>query len=189
MLMDQDQEVSGPVSTGFEELEASPAVAEAVSEQPIPVAQTEPTSAPSADPTEPTPQPQTTEVAPEPEVTAQQARDDFVNIVAQGPGADQSTAQRNQEIFDAIVKARNAPPAVAPVQPAIPRVLSQTKLEMAEGARQSARHKAAQGRVVHAKPAPREAAAQGSSTPVYRPTDSVPNMNSKSDVQRGHKVL
>ncbi len=79
---------------------------------------------------------------------------------------------RNREIYEKLLAARNAPPAVRPLEPPIPHVLAQTKLEMAAGAAQSRKHAEQQalGRAQR-KPTASDIAAQGTSTPVFRPPD------------------
>jgi hypothetical protein len=78
---------------------------------------------------------------------------------------ESEAAKTNAAFYAKLLARRNTPPAV------------QTKLEMAEGARISAIH-AERSRVIpRPKPSPREVAAQGTTVPVFRPDDYVPDMN------------
>lgn len=115
--------------------------------------------------------------------------DKFVNIVPVGPAPTSETARKNKEIYDAIMAARNQPPAVPPVQPPIPRVLSQTQAEMEEGRKQVERHEAAKVGNIPRR-TDKEIAAEGHSTPVFRPVDWAPDpKTSQTDTQRGVRNL
>src|ERR1017187_2285146 len=98
---------------------------------------------------------QPTQASPEPEIATRDAatirRDDFVAKVL---------ANRNK------VEPVYIPPPVPPA------VAAHTQLEMAEGAKRVALSVEAQ----KARPVPKRDASQGTSTPVYRPKDYVPNM-------------
>lgn len=84
------------------------------------------------------------------------------------------------------VRLDNPPPAEPAPPPAMTeRQKSQIELEMEAGRRAVARHAAQAAHRPQPKPDPTE----GKTTPVFRPEDYVPNLNSKTDVQRGHKVL
>lgn len=116
------QEVNEQVETGFEDL--IPATAEPSTPQPA----------------ERGPAPLTAEVLNQTQGPPVAESDNPVNFVMPSPPAMSETARKNQEIFQKILEARNQPPAVIPVQPSIPRVLEQTRLEMEEGRRQNERH-------------------------------------------------
>jgi len=115
--------------------------------------------------------------------------DDFVNIVQVGPPPLSETARKNKEIYEMILAARNQPPAVAPVQPPIPRVLSQTQAEMEEGRRQNERHAAERAIGNIPRRSDKELKAEGTSVPVFRPADFAPSLNSQTDQQRGVRNL
>lgn len=133
----------------------------------------EPSVQPPSVPTEPPEAPKPVELAPAPAVTP--AAPELIQI--QEP-PESEAAKGNRELYERILAARNAPPAVVPVQPAIPARLRQTELEMAAGAVQIKKHAEQQalGRIAR-KPTPKEVAAQGTSVPAFRPGDSVPNFS------------
>jgi hypothetical protein len=90
---------------------------------------------------------------------------------------ESEAAKTNAAFYAKLLARRNTPPAVPVPQPVAKRITDQTKLEMAEGARISAIH-AERSRVIpRPKPSPREVAAQGTTVPVFRPDDYVPDMN------------
>jgi hypothetical protein len=169
--MPDHQEQNELVSTGFEEL-AQPAAPAAPAEVPQPVQTAS-----------------TTEEAPVAPVESKPEPDNFINIAQQGPPQLSETARLNKEMFDRIMESRKAPPAVVPVQPAIPHVLEQTKREMAEGAKQVAKATAARAAQAPRRPTPTDIAHTTHNTPVFRTGAEVPGMNSLSDAARGHKNL
>ena len=116
------QEANEQVETGFEDL--IPATAE-------------PGTPPQA---EHGPAPLTAEVLNQTQGPPVAESDSPINLVVPSPPTMSETARKNQEIYQRILEARNQPPAVVQVQPAIPRVLEQTRLEMEEGRKQNARH-------------------------------------------------
>jgi len=103
---------------------------------------------------------QPTQASPEPEIATRDAatirRDDFVAKVL---------ANRNK-----------VEPVYVP--PPVPQAIAtQTQLEMAEGAKRVALATEAQKN----RPVPKRDPSQGTSTPVYRPKDYVPNMKQGTD--------
>lgn len=100
-------------------------------------------------------------------------------IVGDDPNAvvESAVAQSNREIYERIITSRNQPPAVPTPQPVAKRIHDQTRAEMAEGARISAIHAERSRTVPRPRPSPREVAAQGTSTPVFRPADFIPGQN------------
>ena len=171
--MPDHQEQNELVSTGFEEL-AQPAAPAAPAEVPQPV-QT------ASNPVEES-------IAEAEAETIPASNDAPINIVQEGPPQISETARLNKEMFDKIMASRNTPPAVVPPQPVAPRILDQTRLEMAEGAKQVAKHAAARASQAVRRPTATDIAHTTTNEKVFRPNE-VPKMNSLSDVQRGHKVL
>ena len=106
-----------------------------------------------------------------------------INLVMPSPPPVSEAARRNKELYDKLMARRNEPPAVRPLEPPIPRITEQTKREMAEGARVVAHHANQQAATIHLrKPNAGDIARHGTSVPVFRPTDYVPNMK-QGDVQ------
>ena len=106
--------------------------------------------------------------------------------VGNDPGAvvESAVARSNREVYERIMAARNAPPAVPVPQPVAKRITDQTSAEMREGARLSAVHAERARTIPRPQPSPREVAAQGTSTPVFRPADYVPDpMRNQGDVR------
>ena len=88
---------------------------------------------------------------------------------------ESDAARKNRAIYERILAARNQPPAVPVPQPVARRITDQTRVEMAEGARMSAIHAERTRTIKRPQPSSREIAAQGSTTPVFRPADFVPD--------------
>lgn len=89
-------------------------------------------------------------------------------------GQESEAARMNRELFERIRAARNQPvPPPPPPQPTPPAILAQTAREMAEGARVSNLHAQQQATAVRVRPTANEVAAQGSTTPVFRPGDFI----------------
>jgi len=151
--MPEVQEQTQPFSTGFEELAQSQPSASPASAEPEQIAK-------------PTPSP--VEEAP----VSQSA--ESINLVAEGPPATSETARLNQQLYDRIMAARNAPPAVPAVQPPIPFVTEQTKREMAAGAHMNTHYEKIKNlpRAIRRVDTPND-----SNSPVFRPADYVPNFN------------
>ena len=90
-----------------------------------------------------------------------------------------------QEFLSKVQLANQPPPPPPPPPQMSARQRSQIEEEMEAGRRSVARHAAQQASRPQPKPDPTE----GKTTPVFRPEDYVPNMNSKSDAQRGVRQL
>lgn len=93
--------------------------------------------------------------------------------------------QQLQDFLKQVNLANQPPPPPPPPPEMTARQRSQIEEEMEAGRKSVARHAAQQANRPQPKPDPTE----GKNTPVFRPEDYVPNMNSKSDAQRGFKQL
>jgi hypothetical protein len=87
-----------------------------------------------------------------------------------------------REFTEKILASRIQPPAFV-AQPPIPRMLDQTKLEMAEGKRMNAHHDALRAN----RPIIKPDLSTGSMTPVFRPADYVPDP--KKPVSNGARTV
>lgn len=77
------------------------------------------------------------------------------------------------------------PPPPGPPAAMTERQRNQIELEMEAGRRSVAKHAAQQAN----RPQPKPDKSEGTTTPVFRPEDYVPNLNSKTDSQRGVRQL
>ena len=109
-------------------------------------------------------------VADDPNVVAQLTEEEL--RARQG---ESHAAHTNREVYERILASRNAPPAVQIPQPVAKRITDQTTAEMKEGARISAIHAERSRTIPRSQPSQREVAAQGTTTPVFRPADFVPD--------------
>lgn len=83
-------------------------------------------------------------------------------------------AEQRKEAFVArVMEIRNKPVANVVLAPATPRQLNQTQLEMAAGQRAVARHQ--QQEAARPRPVVKPDPTQGTTTPVFRPADYVPD--------------
>lgn len=90
-----------------------------------------------------------------------------------------------QEFLKKVQLANQPPPPPPPPPEMTQRQRTQIELEMEAGRKAVARHTAQQAHRPQPKPDPTE----GKTTPVFRPEDYIPNLNSKSDEQRGYRQL
>lgn len=93
--------------------------------------------------------------------------------------------QQLQEFLKQVNLANQPPPPPPPPPEMTVRQRTQIEEEMEAGRKAVARHAAQQAHRPQPKPDPTE----GKTTPVFRPEDYIPNLNSKSDAQRGYKQL
>ncbi len=75
----------------------------------------------------------------------------------------------------AVLKAREPAPEPVASQPVAPGMAERTAAEMSEGARMNQVHADAKANRPALRPSAAEVAAQGSSTPVFRPADFIPD--------------
>jgi hypothetical protein len=94
-------------------------------------------------------------------------------------------ARSIEEVHKQIIEMRNqkAPEYVAPPVPV--GIAEKTRLELEEGKRQNARQAAERANALVPKPDKSE----GTTEPVYRPADYVPNMNQGQTVTKSYKTL
>jgi hypothetical protein len=87
---------------------------------------------------------------------------------------------RKSDFIQRVLEARHPPARPEPAQPVAPAITAQTRREMAEGARQNARHEEFYGKT----PMPRhpDPTENGNTTSIFRPADYVPGMH-KGDVK------
>ena len=88
---------------------------------------------------------------------------------------------RKGEFVRKVMAARHPEPQPERPQPVAPQIMDQTKREMAEGARQNARHAEFHSR--NPMPPHPDPTNNTSSTPVFRPADYVPNMKQGLDAK------
>lgn len=102
------------------------------------------------------------------------------------PGKELSHGEKQlAEFLQKVQLANQPPPPPAPPPEMTQRQRTQIEEEMEAGRRAVSRHAAQQANRPQPKPEPTE----GKTTPVFRPEDYVPNMNSKSDAARGYKQV
>jgi hypothetical protein len=111
-------------------------------------------------PETPTTAPQPKQASPEPEIATR----------------DEATIRRDRFVEKVLANRNKVEPVYTPPPPPA-QIAEQTRLEMAEGARRVALAAEAQ----KVRPAPKRDPSQGTTTPVYRPKDYVPNMKQGTD--------
>lgn len=94
-------------------------------------------------------------------------------------------ALRLREVHDQIRTMRNKPKPVYVPPPLSPVMAERTRLEMEEGQRRNAMALAARAAIQQPKKDPTE----GTTEPVYRPGDHVPNMTQGQATTRSYKTL
>lgn len=141
-----------------------------------PMAQTEPTQELAAPENSPEPETKTLENSPEPDITEPSKNEPIVApaLHAMAEAELRGDALREnikRDFVQRVMEGRRkqeAPPP--PVQPMPPRIAEQTLLEQKAGAAQVAR--AAEHQAAHGGPRPNT---DGTTKPVFRPADYVPN--------------
>ena len=109
-----------------------------------------------------------------PEVAAASAEPPLVKIQEEVPSA---AKQANDALYARILAARNAPPAVVPLQPPIPFMTEQTRKELAVGAKMNAHYENLKNQPRAVRKVIDLRATPESITPVHRPSDFVPKFN------------
>lgn len=110
-------------------------------------------------------------------------------IVPQSQEVPQETLtpadKRLREIHAQIIAQRNAKPPVYVAPPLPPGIAEKTRLEIEEGRKRNAMAEEAKA----TRPQPKPDKTEGTTTPVFRPGDFVPNMQQGKQVSASYKVM
>lgn len=85
--------------------------------------------------------------------------------------------RRKKEFYDAVMESRKPPEEPHKPQPVAPRIMAQTEAEMAAGRAMNEHHAKLQALRPVVQKSDAEKAAEGNSTPVFRPDDYAPDFN------------